>query len=59
MPSGPCVDSFGSTPRTGDGHAEPYIVRRSRKAIEIGLPCCPCGQEMVLDDPGEEEEDSE
>jgi hypothetical protein len=27
-------------------HAEPYIVRLSRKAIEIGLPCCPCGQRM-------------
>jgi hypothetical protein len=41
-----------------EDHAEPYIVRLSRKAIEVGLPCCPCGQEMVLEET-EEGEDPE
>jgi hypothetical protein len=30
------------------GH-EPYIVRASKKVIEQGLPACPCGEEMVVE----------
>jgi hypothetical protein len=34
-----------------DNHAEPYILRGSRKSISEGLPVCPCGTEMVAEEP--------
>lgn len=35
-------------------HGEDYIVRLSRKTIEIGLPMCPCGKEMVIEEKPDE-----
>lgn len=29
-----------------DNHDEPYILRASRKTLDIGLPTCPCGETM-------------
>lgn len=31
-----------------------YTVRTTRRWIEVGLPSCPCGQEMTTDDSGDE-----
>lgn len=35
-------------------HVEDYVVRLTKKQTDIGMPCCPCGKEMVLE---EKEED--
>lgn len=40
----------------GESHEDDYIVRASRKVIEIGLPVCPCGKELVLEESSEEGE---
>lgn len=37
-------------------HADPYIVRLSKKALAIGVPTCPCGNEMEADSPEEDAE---
>jgi hypothetical protein len=36
-------------------HAEDYIVRASAKVIAMGLPVCPCGLEMVLEEKEDED----
>lgn len=33
-----------------DKHHEDYIVRASKKAIEVGLPVCPCGAMMKVEE---------
>jgi hypothetical protein len=38
-------------------HSEDYIVRASKKMIEIGIPTCPCGKEFYPE-PLEEEDPS-
>jgi len=35
-----------------------YIARTSRKWIAVGLPTCPCGTQMVVDDPSVNTSDS-
>lgn len=37
-----------------EDHKEDYIVRLTRKQVEVGLPICPCGKEMVLEEKEEE-----
>lgn len=39
-------------------HKEPYILRGSKKAIELGLPLCPCGKEMIADEPENPDDDN-
>lgn len=33
-----------------EDHKEDYIVRLTQKQVEIGLPVCPCGKEMLLEE---------
>lgn len=35
-------------------HETEYIVRASKKVIDIGVPTCPCGKEMKVEEPDEE-----
>lgn len=40
-----------------EDHKEDYIVRLTRKQVDIGLPICPCGKEMVLEEKEGKEDD--
>lgn len=37
-------------------HAEDYIVRLTKKQTDVGMPICPCGKEMELEEKEEEKE---
>ncbi len=43
--------------KPNEEHEESYIIRTTKKALDIGIPTCPCGQEFVVEVKSEEEED--
>ena len=36
-----------------------YQVRTTKKWLEVGVPTCPCGEKMVAEFPGEEDDDDD
>ena len=39
-------------------HEEDYVIRASKKSLDIGIPICPCGVEFVQEVKEEEENEN-